>query len=473
MKRSASVQKLLYRRLNLCTLPTLGALIFISLGLATLAQAQTLTKLYNFAGGSDGAQFEEGVIQALLASDIERVLWRFDGADGGRPLGALVFDAVGNLYGTTEYAGPHDGGNVFELSPQADGNWTKTVLYNFCSAPGCVDGLGPVGGVIIDSSGNLYGMTIVGGSGNGSGVVFELTPSADGKWMERVLYSLNGNEEWPQGVPALDTAGNLYGALLYGGIQSNGCHGVPCGAVFQLKPGANGRWTYKVVHSFNNNGKDGFWPSAGLTIDTSENLYGVTSAGGYYGGGTVFQLAPGTDGKWREKILHVFSGPGFQESYSPLILDNAGNLYGTATLGGNGGCQYGCGAVFELSPSDGGKWSKKLLHSFYHSTGPNGVILDQAGNLYGTTQYGGWSTNTYCGSRGCGIAYELSRNANGTWSKTTLHSFGNGSDGVQPSGNLVLDPKGNLYGVTAYGGINNENYCLAGGCGTVFMVSPK
>jgi len=170
--------------------------------------------------------------------------------------------------------------------------------------------------------------------------------------------------------------------------------------------------------------------------------------------------------------LHAFSGPD-GEGPGTLTLDNAGNLYGTTLFGGNSDCNYGCGTVFELSPSAGGKWSEKVLHSFYHLRWPNGVILDQAGNLYGTTQYGGWSKNTYCAYLGCGIAYELSRNANGTWSKTTLHSFGNGSDGVQPSGNLVLDPKGNLYGATAYGGINNENYCLAGGCGTVFVVSPN
>ena len=472
MKRSVSVQKLLCRRPNMFMLAALGALIFISLGLATLAQGQTLTKLYDFTGGSS-AQPQEGAAQTLRAPAKERVLWKFNGADGGRPLGALVFDTVGNLYGTTEYAGAHGAGNVFELSPQADGNWTKTVLYSFCSAHGCSDGDGPVGGVILDSSGDLYGMTSNGGSGSGYGVVFELTPSADGKWVEHVLYSFNGDEAWPQGIPALDAAGNLYGALLYGGRYNTSCHGVPCGAVFQLKPGANGKRTYKVVHSFNNNGHDGFWPSAGLTFDASGNLYGVTSAGSNYGGGTVFQLAVGTDGKWREKILHVFSGPGFQETYSPLILDNAGNLYGTTAVGGSGDCNYGCGTVFELSPSAGGNWSEKLLYSFHHGKGPNGVILDQAGNLYGTTEVGGWSKNTYCGSAECGIAYKLSPTANGTWSKTTLHSFGNGSDGVQPSGNLALDPKGNLYGVTAYGGINNENYCLAGGCGTVFMVSPQ
>jgi uncharacterized repeat protein (TIGR03803 family) len=169
--------------------------------------------------------------------------------------------------------------------------------------------------------------------------------------------------------------------------------------------------------------------------------------------------------------LHAFSGPDGQEP-GTLTLDNTGNVYGTTLFGGNSDCNNGCGTVFELSPSAGGKWSEKVLHFFYHLRWANGVILDQAGNLYGTTQYGGWSKNTYCGDVGCGIAYELSRNANGTWSKTTLHSFGNRSDGVQPSGNVVLDPKGNLYGLTAYGGIDNENYCLAGGCGTVFVVSP-
>jgi len=258
--------------------------LVIVLGLATLVQAQSLPTPCNFTDSLDGAQPDASVVPALLASDKERVLWKFNGADGGRPEGTLIFDAVGNLYGTTEYAGANGEGNVFELSPEPSGKWTKTVLYSFCpDRYRCADGANPVG-VIIDSSGNLYGMTSGGGSGNRYGVVFELTPSADAKWTQHVLYSFQGNETWPTSGPVLDAAGNLYGALLYGGTHNSECDNYPCGAVFQLKPGGNGKWTYKVVHSFNNNGKDGFWPSAGLTIDASGNLYGATSAGGISGG---------------------------------------------------------------------------------------------------------------------------------------------------------------------------------------------
>jgi uncharacterized repeat protein (TIGR03803 family) len=257
--------------------------LVIVLGLATLVRAQSLPTPYNFFTDSlDRAQAD---VPALPTSGKEMGLWKFNGADGGRPQGTLIFDAVGNLYGTTEYAGVNGAGNVFELSPQANGKWTKMVLYSFCpDRSRCADGANPAGGVIIDSSGNLYGTTSGGGSGNRYGVVFELTPSADGEWTERVLYSFQGNEAWPPGGPVIDAAGNLYGTLLYGGTHNSECENDPCGAVFQLKPGGNGKWAYRVVHSFNNNGKDGFWPSASLTIDASGNLYGATVGGGISGG---------------------------------------------------------------------------------------------------------------------------------------------------------------------------------------------
>jgi uncharacterized repeat protein (TIGR03803 family) len=412
---------------------------------------------------------------SAFAVDKEMVLWRFNGSDGGRPLGSLVFDSAGNLYGTTEYAGRHFSGTVFELTPSSNGNWIKSVLYNFCrDGKNCSDGGDPAGGVILDGSGNLYGTTQSGGSGDHYGGVFELTQGTDGKWEEHVLYSFRGEETWPQGALAFDATGNLYGALLYGGAHST-CgqnRTYSCGAIFQLKPKANGNWTQTIVHSFNNDGKDGYWPSAGLTVDASGNIYGVTGSGGVSGGGTAFELSPTSNGTWTETILHSFGGFDGVVPVSNLVPDSAGNLYGVTNSGGDPG--FDCGTIFELSPLSNGKWTLKVLWSFYNPREANGVILDAAGNLYGTTWLGGRFRTDNCGipSPGCGTAFELSPGADGQCTETTLHSFGNGADGQEPSASLVFDSDGNLYGVTAYGGINNENYCLAGGCGTVFKVSP-
>ena len=216
----------------------------------------------------------------------------------------------------------------------------------------------------------------------------------------------------------------------------------------------------KVLHNFNNNGTDGVSPQAGLIVDGAGNLYGTTSGGGTYNIGTVFELSPTADGGWMEKVLHNFNYNG-TDGYFPsasLIFDKAGNLYSTTSYGGT----YGYGTVFELSPKKGGDWTEKVLYSFDKNGtdgyGPGGgLIFDKAGNLYGTT-FGG-------GTYDLGTAFELSLTGNGGWTEWVLHSFNdNGTDGYSLMAGLIFDKAGNLYGTTDRGGAYNE--------GTVFKLTP-
>jgi uncharacterized repeat protein (TIGR03803 family) len=280
---------------------------------------------------------------------------------------------------------------------------------------------------------------------------------------EKVLHSFNPNRKegaYPAAGLVLDEAGNLYGTAYQGSLA---------GTVFQLAPGKNGKWTTKVLHSFGY-GKDGSYPLAGLIFDAAGSLYGTTSDGGAYGSGcsgqgcgTVFKLTPGANGKWTEKVLHSF-GHG-KDGFFPhagLIFDAAGNLYGTTTYGG----AFGPGTVFQLTPGANDKWTEKILHSFNRRDGiaPRAsLIFDAAGNLYGTTENGGADNQ--------GVAFELSRPTNGEWTVKVLHSFNkNGRDGYEPLGDLVLDGAGNLFGMTYWGGSSGCDG--DGGCGTVFEITP-
>lgn len=417
----------------------------------------------------------------------ETVLYSFNGADGQFPSNVtLTADSMGNLYGTTSEGGNHGLGTVFKLTKGANGEWTETILYSFC--PGghrCVDGELPDSGLVFDAVGNLYGTTGYGGASEcnlGCGTVFELMPGANGHWREKVLYSFqgdNGDGQSPSGVN-FDAAGNLYGTTFYGGGDYAYC--VPsCGTVFQLTHHDDGTWTEKVLHRFNSKGKgkDGSNPDGSLTIDALGNLYGITTAGGTYicGSvprcGTVFEISPGTNGKWAEKILHSFNGLDGEAPYANVVFDAAGNLYGTTYKGGEVGCgpPSGCGTVFELISDADGKWSEKVLHSFFRERGPvGGVIFDGAGNLYGTTVAGGAYGYRHC-LNGCGTVFELSPGKNGQWSETTLHDF-NIRNGWEPTGNLIFDAAGNLYGTTVYGGTHDTKRCRGGACGTVFEIRP-
>ncbi len=393
----------------------------------------------------------------LFARSTSKVIHSFNGKDGISPLAGLIFDTSGNLYGTTSNGGTYTHGAVFKLMPAGNGQWTEKVLHSF-NADG-KDGYDPVAGVTFDARGNLYGTTYYGGS-HGVGAVFELSPSANGNWTERVLYnfcSVSGcsDGEYPSAGVIFDKAGNMYGTTTGDGVHNSG-------NVFELIQGKKGTWTNKVLHSFNADGKDGVDPFAALIFDNSGSLYGTTYTGGRGFSGTVFALTPVGNGKWTEKVLHSFN---YNDGYGPLsglIFDTSGNLYGTTSLGGRYGSNcggYGCGNIFELTPVRNGKWTEKVLHSFR----PNGkdgfcpvagLIADVSGNLYGTTNEGGVDN--------AGTAFELSP-TNGGWTEKVLHSFDR-TDGSFPSAGVIFDRKGNLYGTTWGGGAHDF--------GTIFEITP-
>lgn len=357
--------------------------------------------------------------------------------DGSNPRADLVMDTAGNLYGTTLYGGTSGVGTVFELSPSG----TETVLHSFAASH--TDGHYPYAGLLMDTTGNLYGTAQSGGA-KGLGTVFKLSPNGT----ETLLYSFCvlaacADGYHPRAGLIMDTKGNLYGTTFDGGAYD-------AGAVFELSPSG----TETVLHSFcqQTGCPDGYYPQAGLVMDTNGNLYGTTLYNGAYGGGTVFKIS--SDGT-ATTFYNFCTATGCKNGRYPqagLILDTNGNLYGTTYGGG----AYGKGTVFELSPSG----AETVLHSFCARTGCSDgshpradLVMDTAGNLYGTTYYGG--TNSV------GTVFKLS--PNGT--ETVLHSFAaNGSDGTHPYAGLVTDTMGNLYGTTYSGGAN--------GYGTVFKVTP-
>jgi uncharacterized repeat protein (TIGR03803 family) len=408
------------------------------------------------------------------ASDTFTVLYDFNPPTGYFPVGDLIFDSAGNLYGTTAWGGlisqncEFDCGVVFELSPSG-GGWTYTVLYYFT---GGSDGGEPGGRLTLDAKGNLYGTASIGGtvggpcSSTGCGTVFELSPSG-GNWTFAVLHSFTGSDGTdPVTGLTPDGAGNLYGTTSSGGSGGDGI-------VFELVP-SGGTWTFSTLYNFTSY-SDGVSPFSDLAIDSVGNLYGATLRGGSSkpsclggnGCGTVFELSP-SGGSWQFSLLHTFQGikEGAKAGdgiypWGALAMDSAGNVYGTTYEGGKT-CNSCNGTVFKLSQS-AGKWKEQILHRFGGKTadgeGPlGGVTIDKAGNLYGTTHDGGAN----CGD--CGTVFQLTPNRKGTgWKFTSLYSF-YGADGGEPRAGVVPDASGNLYGTTTSGG--------ADGSGTLFELSP-
>ncbi|HTT84224.1 MAG TPA: choice-of-anchor tandem repeat GloVer-containing protein [Rhizomicrobium sp.] len=389
----------------------------------------------------------------------DTVLYTFTGApnDGVSPIGSLIRDEAGNFYGATSHGGTtacSDSGGcgtVFKLVPPVPPNtaWTDVILYNFCSQTNCADGAWPYAGVIADKKGNLYGTTLSGGTGayegcGAYGCGTVFKLAPDGT--ETVLHSFAGGSDGAVPIAGLiaDKAGNLYGTTDEGGCGS--CE-YGAGTVFKIAP--NG--TETVLLSFN--GSDGNSPRAGLIMDSAGNLYGTTWAGGANEGGDVFELAP--DGT--ETVLYNFcSQPNCSDGdgpYAGLLRDSQGNLYGTTSIGGaNGSCSNGCGTVFKLAP-DG---TETVLYNFCQQQNcadgadPSAALIaDNAGNLYSTTLYSN------------GTVFKLAPNG----SETVLHSFAGRSDGASPFGSLIMY-KGNLYGTTVQGG---DSGC-EGGCGTIFEI---
>jgi uncharacterized repeat protein (TIGR03803 family) len=367
------------------------------------------------------------------------VIYNFSGGDGGYPLAGLVMDSTGNLYGTTSVGGSGAWvGEVFKVTPSGQ----ETVLYAF---GGGTDGSTPEASLLIDSAGNLYGTTYAGGA-YGLGTVFKVTQSGQ----ETVLYSFRGGSDGanPQASLMRDRKGNVYGTTSAGGANGTG-------TVFELSR----KGKESVLYSFAG-GTDGATPVGGVTMDKKGNLYGTTSAGGAYTYGTVFELTPVVSSRssaryaWQESILHNFTHQDDGDvPYAGLVFDHAGNLYGAATGGGvNSG-----GTVFELTPS-AGSWNFTVLYALtgWDISGSfQNLLLDSSGNIYATT---------HCdGVNAAGTVYELT-NSGGTWNYAPLYVFTGGTDGLFSYSNLVVDGQGNLYGTTKWGG--------ASGNGVVFEVTP-
>jgi len=407
------------------------------------------TVLYSFTGQADGSYPAtgllrdsagslygtcEGVVYRVDAPGHETVLYTFTGgANGTNANSGLIRDPAGNLYGTATNGGTANAGVVYELEKGTTG-FTEKVLYSFTGLP---DGSYPWAGVVRDSAGNLYGTTQAGGSAN-LGAVFKLDTSGS----ETVLYSFPGPADGSNphaGVIACDSTGNLYGTTLFGGPAN-------AGVVYKLD--ATGHETVRYPFM---GGPDGGNPDAGLTCDAAGNLYGTTVYGGTANAGVVFKL----DTAGHQTVLWSFTGgsDGGQPN-AGVILDSAGNLYGTTLYGGNTvqcPAQYtpaGCGVVYELDAAG----NETPLYSFLGgSDGGNpeaGVIRDSAGNLYGTTT-GGGSANCYLG---CGVVFKLSASGQ----ETVLHSFAGAPDGFYPKAGVIAGPAGHLFGTTDGGGSANS-----------------
>jgi uncharacterized repeat protein (TIGR03803 family) len=405
------------------------------------------------------------VLLAALSSAArtEQSLHSFNYSDGTNPHGGLILDAAGNLYGTTSQDGQTGAGTVYELLPNGLGQWGYETLYNFCSMPACADGLGPQAGLFLDSSGNLYGTTSMGGNssnpncGHGCGVVFELT-SNNGFWTETVLYAFSGGSDGaaPMASLVMDSAGNLYGTTSAGGGTSPYC-ALGCGVLFTLQRGVNGTWTQKVLHAFCtvSGCVDGAVPN-GLAFDGAGSLYCTTAQVGQYDGGTVIQLVPHANGKWSGRLVHSFGKGADGVSPNPgLAIDTSDYVYGTTNRGG----QFNSGMAFELRLGAKGQWTEHLLHSFCSSTNcadgglpAAGLTVDSSGHLFGTTSAGGTAQG--------GTLYALTQNPNGHWTETVLYNSFSGN----LNGQVTLDPSENLFSTTSIGG----NYNL----GSVIEVVP-
>jgi uncharacterized repeat protein (TIGR03803 family) len=392
------------------------------------------------------------------------------GADGSEPsAGGLASDAAGNLYGTAGFGGLYTsscnwgGGNtgcgtVYKMTRKGSG-WIFSVLYSF---NGATDGYSPDQIVSFGPDGSLYGSTYwgpgFGCDGNGCGTVFKLQPPATAcravscPWNETVLHQFQGypndGSQPAFGHLVFDSVGNLYSTTAWGGPA-----GV-AGNVYELAPAGNS-WTEYVLHNFTG-GYDGDASWSGVVFDNSGNLYGTTTFGGASSSGVIFQLTPSAL-SWTEKVLHSFQlstdGAG---SSGAVVIDASGNLYGANDLyGPNNG-----GTVWELSPANGG-WTFTVLYAFTGTNGgpSGGLLMDKAGNLYGATYADG--------AHGYGNVFKL-RPANGGWSYTSLYDFTGGSDGAWPNSKLTIDANGNLFGTTELGG-SGQGY---NGNGVVFEITP-
>jgi len=391
------------------------------------------------------------------------VLHTFHGKDGYSPRGQLVIDESGNLYGTTNSGGKananclnglHNCGTVFKMTKSGTLVW----LHTFDRT----NGMWPDAGLLRDTAGNLYGTTQAGGRATqsypyGCGVVFKLDRTGKGT----ALYKFKGIKTGCtlEALLVGDSAGNLYGTTLWGGIRNQG-------VIFKVDKAGKGT----VLHTFTG-GADGASDYFGFIWGAGSSLYSV-AGGGADGQGMMFKM----DTSGNKTVLYNFQGGSYGSGQSLLVADAAGNFYGTTQQGGNMACNggYGCGVVYELSPQSNGTWAETVLYTFCSLTnctdgnrpeaGP--LVRDAPGNLYGMTAFGGASSN--CDGCGDGVVFKLDT----AGKETVLHSFTDGSDGGGVWGGLTMDAAGNLYGAVEWGGDLNCPLNKGYGCGVVFKITP-
>lgn len=387
-------------------------------------------------------------------------------ADGAGPLAALIMDQSGNLYGTTQGGGALAHGTVFRLSPRGANKWKHATLYSFCSQSATCPSGGTATGVIIDTSGNLYGTTDQ-SSGADGGIIFELKPR-EGEWKYKQLYAFPCSGDTcpdgshPSGLAYLGAAaGQPYDGTspLFGSASGGGTGGAaPQGVVFKLEP-VNKRWRQRVLYNFcsalSGDCADGSLPFGTPVVDGTGRLFGTTEGGGATGSGTVYSLN-GTS----ESVIYSFCPAGSENCVdgmmpvAPVFLDNFGHIVGTTGAGGVNG-PNGDGTLFTVSGA-----GEQVLYSFCSKANCSdglrptaGVIEDSAGDIFGVTAEGG-------NDNGDGVLFEY---RDGTM--RVLHTFGGGADGCGPVGGLIIDASGNLYGTTSGCGI-------AGG-GTLFELEKR
>jgi uncharacterized repeat protein (TIGR03803 family) len=368
------------------------------------------------------------------------VIYNFTGCvDGSLPSNTLLLDKAGSLYGTTIGGGSScgEGGMGVAFQLRRNGNeWAYSTMHRFTG--NSRDGASPYsyGGLAVGPDGGYYGTASLGGAAN-AGVVFRIRvrPQIACKtllcppWTEDIVHQFTGSPdgEEPLGSVAFDAAGNMYGTTVHGGPMS--------GAAYMISPFSGG-WTESVLAGVEGN------PLGTLVLDQAGNLYGITFSGGSIGRGTVFQLMP-TQAGWMVNVLHTFTGDADGANpFGGLVLDAAGNIFGSTTKGGRGGG----GTIFELTPSDNG-WTFNTIYSLSGVDGPaSALTMDAASNFYGTT--------TGDGVFELGSIFKLSHSKNG-WGLTDLYDFRGGSDGYGPLGGVTMDVSGNLYGTTAFGGASD------------------
>jgi uncharacterized repeat protein (TIGR03803 family) len=371
---------------------------------------------YRVPGSNNG-----GVFEIPKGSTTVTTLAAFNGTNGASPESGVLFDDAGNIYGLTYVGGANNDGTVFEVAQGAD------AVTSIASFDGDTDPSADASGVTVDASGNVFGTSYQAGGANNPGAVFEIPKGSN--WMT-ALATFNGtNGSQPEGGVVIDASGNLYGTTYQGGAKGSG-------TLYEIPAGSKALTT---LASFN--GADGAGPKGGLTLDTSGNLYGVTTGGGAYYYGTVFEVA---NGSGTITTLAAFDGAHGAGPAAGVALDARGDLFGTV-----GGLGSSDGSVFEIAK---GSDAITTIASFSGDGASGGVAVDAAGNIYGATYFVGSTSNP------SGSVYEIAAGSN---TITTLASF-DGSNGREPNG-VTLDASGNLYGTTYLGGANNG--------GTVFEIA--